>query len=78
MRYLDILLLLLQHFPAIILNLVLPKGGPDKEVVEAVEGAAEVQEEAVEHCISQLRQVYLQLSISQVLLRHIKQTISLE
>ena len=32
---------------AIILNLVLPKGGPDKEVVEAVEGAAEVQEEAV-------------------------------
>ncbi|MBF0893731.1 MAG: purine permease, partial [Atopobium sp.] len=32
---------------AIILNLVLPKGGPDKEVVKAVEGAAEVQEEAV-------------------------------
>lgn len=32
---------------AIILNLVLPKGGPDQEVVEAVEGADEVVREGV-------------------------------
>ena len=32
---------------AIVLNLVLPKGGPDQEVVEAVEGADEVVREGV-------------------------------
>ena len=32
---------------AIILNLVLPKGGPDQDVVEAVEGASEIANEGV-------------------------------
>ena len=32
---------------AIILNLVLPKGGPDQDVVEAIEGASEIAAEGV-------------------------------